>query len=94
MQIQSASPPEEVAKVTKDRIVTVPRQEQAEAQRIALTSGAQQEAIRAVLDELEAGGELAEAYVQVLLAQGLKENSKWIISGGETTPMVDFRDTP
>lgn len=129
VQIQSASPPEEVVTAIKDRMVAVQRQEQAqaeaaqrrtladaefyaaqkqaegeayqitkraeaEAQRITLTSEAQQKAIRAVLDELEAGGELAGAYVQVLLAQELKENSKWIISDGETTPIVDLRDTP
>jgi membrane protease subunit HflK len=130
VQIQSASPPEEVVTAIKDRMVAVQRQEQAqaeaaqrrtladadyyaaqkaaegeayqitklaeaEAQRIALTSVAQQEAVRALLEELEEGGELAEAYVQVLLAQELKENSKWIISGsGETAPVIELRETP
>lgn len=68
--------------------------QETEAQRSALTSEAHQEAIRAVLDELEAGGDLAEAYIQVLLAQELKENSKWIISGGETAPVVKLREAP
>jgi hypothetical protein len=33
--------------------------------------------------------------VQVLLAQELKENSKWIISGGgEAAPVIELRETP
>jgi len=130
VQIQSASPPEEVVVAIKDRMVAVQRQEQAQAeaaqrrtladaefytaqkeaegqayqitklaeadaQRIALTSAAQKNAIHAILAELEGGGVLAEQYIQVLIAQELKENSKWIISdGGETAPVVELRATP
>ena len=68
---------------------------EAEAQRIALTSIAKQEALRAMLSELEGKGALAEQYIQVLIAQELRENSKWIISGGgETVPLVDLRESP
>lgn len=129
VQLQSASPPEEVVTAIKDRMVAVQRQEQAqaeaaqrrtladaefyaaqkqadgeayqvtklataEAQRITLTSEAQQEAIEAILDELETRGDLATEYIQVLIAQELKENSKWIISGGEAAPVVELRETP
>lgn len=130
VQIQSASPPQEVVEAIKDRMVAVQRQEQAEAeatqrrtladaefyaaqkqadgkayqitklaeaeaQRIALTSQAQQEAVQAMLNELEGRGALAEQYIQVLIAQELRENSKWIISGGgETVPVVELRETP
>ncbi|MGC9357771.1 MAG: SPFH domain-containing protein [Anaerolineae bacterium] len=129
VQIQGASPPEEVVTAIKDRMVAVQRQEQAqaeaaqrrtladaefyaaqkqadgeayqitklataEAQRITLTSEAQQEAIEAILDELETRGDLATEYIQVLIAQELKENSKWIISGGEAAPVVELRETP
>jgi regulator of protease activity HflC (stomatin/prohibitin superfamily) len=130
VQIQSASPPQEVVEAIKDRMVAVQRQEQAEAeatqrrtladaefyaaqkqadgkayqitklaeaeaQRIALTSKAQQEAVQAMLNELEGRGALAEQYIQVLIAQELRENSKWIISGGgETVPVVELRETP
>jgi membrane protease subunit HflK len=130
VQIQSASPPQEVVEAIKDRMVAVQRQEQAEAeatqrrtladaefyaaqkqadgkayqitklaeaeaQRIGLTSKAQQEAVQAMLNELEGRGALAEQYVQVLIAQELRENSKWIISGGgETVPVVELRETP
>jgi regulator of protease activity HflC (stomatin/prohibitin superfamily) len=130
VQIQSASPPQEVVKAIKDRMVAVQRQEQAEAeatqrrtladaefyaaqkqadgeayqitklaeaeaQRIALTSQVQQEAVQAMLNQLEGRGALAEQYIQVLIAQELRENSKWIISGGgETVPVVELRETP
>ena len=129
VQIQSASPPQEVVAAIKDRMVALQRQEQAEAeavqrrtladaefyaaqkqtdgeayqitslaeaeaQRIALTSHAQQEAVRAMLNALEGKGTLAEQYIQVLIAQELRENSKWIISGGgETVPVVELRET-
>ena len=117
VQIQSASPPQEVVQAIKDRMVAVEQQEQAEAEaaqrrtladseayqitklakaeaeRIALTSQAQQEAMRAMLDELESRGALAEQYIQVLIAQELRENSKWIIGGGgETLPILDLRE--
>ncbi len=116
VQIQSASPPEEVVEAIKDRMVAVQRQEQAqaeaaqrrtladaefysaqkeadgdayeittlagaEAQRIRLTSESQQEAVRAMLDELQQRGDLGESYIQLLIAQELRENSKWIIGG-------------
>jgi membrane protease subunit HflK len=65
---------------------------QAEADRISLTAKAQQEALRLILQELEGKGTLAEQYIQVLIAQELRQNSKWIISGGEMTPVVDLRE--
>lgn len=68
---------------------------EADAQRIALTSRAQQEAVHAMLGELGGKGSLAEHYIQLLIAQELRENSKWIISsGGETVPILDLRETP
>jgi regulator of protease activity HflC (stomatin/prohibitin superfamily) len=128
VQIQSASPPQEVVTAIKDRMVALQRQEQAEAeaaqqrtladaefyaaqkqadgdayqittlaqadaQRITLTSQAQQEAVRAMLSAMEGKGTLAEQYIQLLIAQELRENSKWIISGGgESMPILDLRE--
>jgi regulator of protease activity HflC (stomatin/prohibitin superfamily) len=66
---------------------------QAEATRISLTSEAQKEALRLILQELEGKGPLAEQYIQVLIAQELRQNSKWIISSGGMTPLVDLRET-
>ncbi len=65
---------------------------EAEATRIELTAKAQQQALRQVLQELEGKGTLAEDYIQVLIAQELRENSKWIISGSGAMPIVDLRE--
>jgi membrane protease subunit HflK len=126
VQIQSASPPEEVLTAIKDRMVATQRQQQAEAEavqkqtqadadlyaaqkqadaqayqisttaaaeaeRIQLTTEAQQLAVRAILAELEGKGALGEKYVELLIAEQLQENSKWIISGS-STPIIDLRD--
>jgi regulator of protease activity HflC (stomatin/prohibitin superfamily) len=66
---------------------------EAEATKITLTSQAQKEALRQVLQELEGKGTLAEQYIQVLIAQELRQNSKWIISSGGTMPIVDLRES-
>lgn len=67
---------------------------EAEATRIQLTSQAQKEALRAILQELEGKGELAEQYIQVLIAQELRQNSKWVITSGGATPIIDLREIP
>jgi regulator of protease activity HflC (stomatin/prohibitin superfamily) len=81
-------------KQTDGEAYNIARLAEAEAQRITLTSQAKQEAMHAILNELEGKGTLAEQYIQVLIAQELRENSKWIISGGESMPIVDLRATP
>jgi len=114
VQMQSASPPDEVMTAIKDRMVAVQRQEQAQAEatqqktladagfytaqrqadaeayQITEVAAARQLAVRAILSELEGKGDLAEMYLQYLIAQELKENSKWVISG-DGTPIVDLR---
>ena len=126
VQMQNASPPEEVLTAIKDRMVALQRQEQAqaeaaqqqtiadadlyaaekeadaeayqitttaqaEAERIRLTSAAEKEAVNALLAELEGKGAMAEKFIDYLIAQELKENSKWVIGGGEGTPILDMR---
>lgn len=66
---------------------------EAEATRIGLTTQAEKEALREILQELEGKGILAEQYIQVLIAQELRQNSKWIISSGETMPVVELRES-
>ena len=61
-----------------------------EAYQITRLAEAQAEALRIILQELEDKGPLAEQYIQVLIAQELRENSKWIISDGQTMPVIDF----
>jgi regulator of protease activity HflC (stomatin/prohibitin superfamily) len=127
VQIQSASPPEEVVSAIKDRMVAAQLEEkaaadasqqrtladsefytaqkkaegeayqitklaEAEAARINLTSQAQKEALRQILQELEGKGTLAEQYIQVLIAQELRQNSKWILSNGGSMPIIDLRE--
>ncbi|MEA3338721.1 MAG: SPFH domain-containing protein [Chloroflexota bacterium] len=114
VQMQSASPPDEVMTAIKDRMVAVQRQEQAQAEaiqqktladaefytaqrqadaeayQITEIAASRQLAARAILSELEGKGDLAEMYLQYMIAQELKENSKWVISG-DGTPIVDLR---
>ena len=61
-----------------------------EAIQINVTSQAQLEALESILDELETKGPLGEKYIQVLIAQELRQNSKWIISSGGTIPVIDL----
>jgi regulator of protease activity HflC (stomatin/prohibitin superfamily) len=115
VQMQSASPPNEVVTAIKDRMVAVQRQEQAQAEasqkrtqadadfytaqkqaeaesyQIAQKALAQQQAVHAILVELQGKGDLAEQYIQYMIAQELKENSKWVISG-ESMPIIDLKD--
>jgi regulator of protease activity HflC (stomatin/prohibitin superfamily) len=129
VQIQNASPPEEVVNAIKDKMVAVQLLEkatsdasqqrtladsdfyaaqkkaegdayqmtriaEAEAQQILLSSEAKIKALQAILEELEGRGSLAEQYIQVLIAQELRQNSKWIISDGQAMPIIDLSETP
>ncbi len=148
IQMQSASPPDEVVQAIKDRMVAVQRQEQAQAEaeqtktladaefyaaqkradaeayqitekaeakqaktladaefyaaqrradaeayQITKKAEAQQAAIRMILAELDKGGDIGQKYIQYMIAQELRENSKWVISG-EGTPIIDLREEP
>ncbi|MEM7536282.1 MAG: SPFH domain-containing protein [Chloroflexota bacterium] len=115
VQMQSASPPQEVVTAIKDRMVAVQRQEQsqaeamqqqtladaefytrqrradAEAYQITQTTEAQMQSLRILLEELEGKGTLAEQYIQFMIAQELKQNSKWIISSDAAMGDVQSR---
>ena len=117
VQIQSASPPEEVLNAIKDRMVAVELQQQAEAEaakqrtladsqfytaqklaegeayQVTSLADAQADALQVILQELEGKGTLAEQYIQVLIAQELRQNSKWVISDGKTMPVINFGET-
>jgi len=68
---------------------------EADAERIAVTAEAELEATTALLQVLEAKGALAEGYLQLLIAQALQENSKWIIGGsGGIVPELQLPATP
>jgi regulator of protease activity HflC (stomatin/prohibitin superfamily) len=72
---------------------TAQKEAEAGALRISLSAEAQQSAVRAVLTELEGKGALAEKYLDYLIAQELRENSKWIISDGTSMPIIDLNDS-
>ena len=66
---------------------------EAQATQIGLSSQAKIEALRGILKELDGKGTLAEEYIQVLIAQELNQNSKWVISNGGAMPILDLRET-
>lgn len=70
------------------------KQADGEAYQTTTLAEAQAEALRIILQELEDKGALGEQYIQVLIAQELRENSKWIISDGDTMPVLDLTTTP
>ena len=64
---------------------------EANAQSIAITSKAELEATKALLEELQARGDFADKYIQLLIAKELRENSKWILGGsGEFIPRLEL----
>jgi len=69
------------------------KQADGEAYQTTTLADAQAEALRIILQELEDKGTLGEQYIQVLIAQELRENSKLIISDGATLPIIDFQGT-
>jgi membrane protease subunit HflK len=61
-----------------------------EAYQITKTADAQRTAAKAMLSELLPYGPLGLKYLDYLMVQELKENSKWIF-GGSGTPIIDLR---
>ena len=72
---------------------TAQKKAEGEAYQITKLAEAQKESLRLILQELEGKGTLGELYIQVLIAQALSENSKWIISNSGTMPVIDFRES-
>ena len=69
---------------------TAQKTAEGDAYQITSLAEAQADALRIILQELEGKGTLAEQYIQVLIAQELRQNSKWIISNGGTIPVLDL----
>jgi modulator of FtsH protease HflK len=64
------------------------KESDAEAYQIQQQAIARQEAIRLLLGELSAHPEIASKYLDYLMTQELKSNSKWIIGQPGTTPVL------
>jgi regulator of protease activity HflC (stomatin/prohibitin superfamily) len=72
---------------------TAQKKADGDAYQITKLAEAQKSALRSILQELEGKGILGEKYIQVLIAQALSQNSKWIISNSGTMPVIDFRES-
>ncbi|OGO32266.1 MAG: hypothetical protein A2Z16_09810 [Chloroflexi bacterium RBG_16_54_18] len=72
---------------------TAQKQADGEAYQITKLAEAQRNSLKMVLQELESMGDLGEQYIQVLIAQALSQNSKWVISDGETMPVIDLGES-
>ncbi len=93
LQEQAAAEADQQRTLADSQFYTAQKKADGEAYQVTKLAEAQAEALRIILDELEAKGTLGEQYIQVLIAQELRENSKWIISDGETMPVIDVRET-
>jgi regulator of protease activity HflC (stomatin/prohibitin superfamily) len=92
LQEQAAAEAEQQRILADSQFYSAQKQAEGEAYQTTKLAEAQAEALRIILQELEDQGSLGEQYLQVLIAQELRQNSKWIISDGETMPVIDFRD--
>ena len=93
LQEQAAAEAEQQRTLADSQFYTAQKLADGEAYQTTKLAEAQAEALRIILKELEDKGALGEHYIQVLIAQELRENSKWIISDGQTLPVIDFGET-
>ncbi|MGD8403989.1 MAG: SPFH domain-containing protein [Anaerolineales bacterium] len=93
LQEQASAEAAQQRTLADSQFYTAQKKAEGEAYQITRLAEAQAESLRIMLQELEGKGPLAEQYIQVLIAQELRQNSKWIISDGETMPVIDFGDS-
>lgn len=80
-------------KVEADASFYVAQKEaEAEAYQIQQEAVARQEAIRLLLGELSAHPDIADKYLDYLMTQELKNNSKWIIGQPGISPVITLDD--
>lgn len=118
VQIQSATPPDEVVTAIKDRMVAVQKKEQSQAEadqvktradadyyaaqkraeasayEISKTADARRASIQLLLGELSKHPDIAAKYLDYLMTQELKDNSKWIIGSGNLAPLLNLGESP
>lgn len=90
LQEQAEAEASQQRTLADSQFYTAQKAAEGEAYQITRRAEAQAEALRITLQELEGKGPLAEQYIQVLIAQELHENSKWIISNGGKIPVIDL----
>ena len=94
LQEQAAAEAEQQRTLADSQFYTAQKKADGEAYQTTQLAEAQAEALRIILQELEGKGDLGEQYIQVLMAQELRQNSKWIISNGGTIPVIDLQGVP
>lgn len=92
LQEQAAAEANQQKTLADSEFYTAQKKADGEAYQVTKLADAQAAALRIILNELEAKGTLGEQYIQVLIAQELRENSKWVISDSGTMPVLDFRE--
>lgn len=68
------------------------KQADAEAYQILQRAQAQQESVRLLLSELAQHPDISAKYLDYLMTQELKDNSKWIISQNGQAPVFELRE--
>ena len=91
LQEQATAEAEQQRTLADSEFYTAQKKADGEAYQTTKLAEAQAAALRIILQELEAKGILGEQYIQVLIAQELRQNSKWIISNGGTIPVIDLQ---
>ena len=92
LQEQAEAEASQQRTLADSQFYTAQKKAEGDAYQVTSLAEAQADALRIILQELEGKGPLAEQYIQVLLAQELRQNSKWIISNGGTIPVLDLGD--
>jgi membrane protease subunit HflK len=90
LQEQAEAEASQQRTLADSQFYTAQKKAEGDAYQITSLAEAQADALKIILQELEGKGPLAEQYIQVLVAQELRQNSKWIISNGGTIPVIDF----
>ena len=94
LEEQAAAEASQQRTLADSQFSTAQKKAEGDAYQTTRLAEAQAEALRISLQELEGKGALGEQYIQVLIAQELRQNSKWIISNGGTMPPIDLQGFP
>jgi modulator of FtsH protease HflK len=92
LQEQAEAEAQQQRTLADSQFYAAQKKAEGDAYQITRMAEARAEALRITLHELEGKGPLAEQYIQVLIAQELSQNSKWIISNGGTIPVLDMSE--
>jgi regulator of protease activity HflC (stomatin/prohibitin superfamily) len=92
LQEQAAAEAQQQRTLADSQFYTAQKKADGDAYQTTTLAEAQATALRIILQELEQKGSLGEKYIQVLIAEELRDNSKWIISDGATMPVLNLAE--